>query len=95
MNQPLAYFPETAYAYLNAENGKQPSPEKSLQKMIAQFNGDDNVRGDKSNLYVARIWPKWSDDLSIEVQQLSRSILEVAYEKMLNEKELVASRQKS
>ncbi|EKY33931.1 exodeoxyribonuclease V subunit gamma [Vibrio cholerae] len=79
MNQPLAYFPKTALACVEAgfSRGKwQEDEEKSYKKMADTFNDSFYIKGEGGNRYIARIWPQWSDELAKTLRQLAITVLQ-------------------
>ncbi|EHS7464015.1 exodeoxyribonuclease V subunit gamma [Vibrio cholerae] len=79
MNQPLAYFPKTALACVEAgfSRGKwQEDEEKSYKKMADIFNDSFYIKGEGGNRYIARIWPQWSDELAKTLRQLAITVLQ-------------------
>ncbi|MGU3191519.1 exodeoxyribonuclease V subunit gamma, partial [Vibrio cholerae] len=79
MNQPLAYFPKTALACVEAgfSRGKwQDDEEKSYKKMADTFNDSFYIKGEGGNRYIARIWPQWSDELAKTLRQLAIKVLQ-------------------
>ncbi|EGQ9834595.1 exodeoxyribonuclease V subunit gamma [Vibrio cholerae] len=79
MNQPLAYFPKTALACVEAgfSRGKwQEDEEKSYKKMADTFNDSFYIKGEGGNRYIARIWPQWSDELAKTLRQLAIKVLQ-------------------
>ncbi|PMH41161.1 exodeoxyribonuclease V subunit gamma [Vibrio sp. 10N.286.49.B3] len=79
MSQPLAYFPKTALAGVEAgfSRGKWvDDEEKALKKMEATFNDGYQFAGEGSNSYIARIWPQWNEELAAQARQLSTLIMQ-------------------
>ncbi|MDE1514849.1 exodeoxyribonuclease V subunit gamma [Vibrio sp. dsl-7] len=81
MDQPLAYFPKTALACVEAgfSRGKyQPDEAKSYKKMADTFNDSYYLKGEGDNRYIARIWPQWSDELASALYSLAMGVLQTA-----------------
>ncbi|NAW55972.1 MULTISPECIES: exodeoxyribonuclease V subunit gamma [unclassified Vibrio] len=81
MTAPLAYFPQTALAGIEAgfSRGKWVDDEdKAVKKMAATFNDGYLVQGEGRDPYIARIWPQWDDALALEVRTLSALVLQNA-----------------
>jgi exodeoxyribonuclease V gamma subunit len=79
VNEPLAYFPKTAFAGIEANIKKGewvPDHEKSYSKMADAFNGGYFANGEGDDPYVARIWPDWSDNLAQQVALISAFVLQ-------------------
>ncbi|NLS13105.1 exodeoxyribonuclease V subunit gamma [Vibrio sp. SM6] len=80
MDAPLAYFPSTALANVEAGIGRsgvwQDDEDKALKKMAETFNPSYLSDGEGSNVYIQRIWPKWDDDLAKQVRALSQRVLQ-------------------
>ncbi|MFC3022303.1 exodeoxyribonuclease V subunit gamma [Vibrio zhugei] len=78
LNTPLAYFPRTALASIEAgfSRGKWVADDdKSRKKMAETFNDGFKTHGEGSNAYIQRIWPHWSEALANEVLRVSESVL--------------------
>ncbi|CAH0526742.1 exodeoxyribonuclease V subunit gamma [Vibrio hippocampi] len=81
LDQPLAYFPETAMDGVQANMVKgqwTPNQEKMLSKMATRFNGGYNMTGEGANLYIARVWSQWNDELAQESMRMTQWVLEPA-----------------
>ncbi|MDR9830199.1 exodeoxyribonuclease V subunit gamma [Vibrio sp. FNV 38] len=79
INKPLAYFPTTGLAAVEAgfSRGKWvEDEEKSLKKMVEAFQGGYMSRGEGENEYIARVWPRWDEDLANQVLSLSRLVIQ-------------------
>ena len=84
MTTPLAYFPSTALACVEAGFSRgswSEDEEKSLKKMAEIFNDGYQINGKKklgegSNTYISRIWPKWSDELALQVRDLATLVMQ-------------------
>ncbi|MDW6001676.1 exodeoxyribonuclease V subunit gamma [Vibrio mangrovi] len=82
MNYPLAYFPRTALAGIEAGFNRQgewhEDQDKADKKMREAFVGSDfsAVGGEGQNAYIGRIWPLWSDKLSQDVRLHTALILQ-------------------
>lgn len=79
MTTPLAYFPSTALACIEAGFNRgqwTENEEKSLLKMAETFNGGYFGNGEGTNAYIARIWPKWSDELASQVRDLAALVMQ-------------------
>ncbi len=81
MNQPLAYFPKTALAGIEACINKAgewvDDEEKCLSKMADMFNGGF-FPGEGTDSYISRIWPQWNDELAQQVRLNSSLVLQAA-----------------
>jgi len=81
MNQPLAYFPKTALAGVQACINKAgewvDDEETALKKMADSFN-DGFFAGEGSDNYISRIWPQWNDDLGQQVRLNASLVLQAA-----------------
>ncbi|MBW3698000.1 exodeoxyribonuclease V subunit gamma [Vibrio sp. T187] len=81
MTAPLPYFPRTALAGVEAgfSRGKWvDDEEKSLKKMGETFNDSFAFTGEGRDSYIARIWPKWDDELAAQSRLYSSLILQGA-----------------
>ncbi|NVD05984.1 exodeoxyribonuclease V subunit gamma [Vibrio sp. JPW-9-11-11] len=79
MTQPLAYFPKTALANIEAGFSRghwADNEEKALKKMADTFNDGYLSMGEGNNAYIARIWPSWDEALAADVRRLSQKIME-------------------
>ncbi len=79
MTEPLAYFPNTALASIEAgfSRGKWVDDrEKSLKKMAETFHDGYMTRGEGSNVYIARIWPQWHEELAEQVRLLASLVIQ-------------------
>lgn len=79
MTEPLAYFPNTALASIEAgfSRGKWiDDREKSLKKMAETFHDGYMTRGEGSNVYIARIWPQWHEELAEQVRLLASLVIQ-------------------
>ncbi|HAS62353.1 MAG TPA: exonuclease V subunit gamma, partial [Vibrio sp.] len=80
MTKPLAYFPKTSLAAIDAGFSRggewADDEEKSLKKMIDAFNDGFISQGEGNNSYIARIWPQWNDELAQEVRQLAALVIQ-------------------
>lgn len=79
MTEPLAYFPKTALASIEAgfNRGKWiEDQDKSLKKMAECFNDGYMTTGEGGNVYIARIWPQWSDELAQQVHLLATLVMQ-------------------
>jgi exodeoxyribonuclease V gamma subunit len=95
MNAPLPYFPATALAGVEAGFNRkgewQVDEEKSSQKMQEAFRGSEFTYGEGSNIYIARMWPQWSESLGRELTRYSSLVLQTprlwvkAYEDIASE----------
>lgn len=60
MNQPLAYFPKTAFTGIERQlKGK----EDTESKMAQVFNDSYSFAGEGSDAYISRVWPEWNNAL--------------------------------
>ncbi|MGO1297023.1 MAG: exodeoxyribonuclease V subunit gamma [Vibrio sp.] len=78
LNTPLAYFPRTALASIEAGFSRGQwvaDDDKSRKKMAETFNDGFKTRGEGNNAYIQRIWPHWSDELAHDVLRMSESVL--------------------
>lgn len=92
LNQPLAYFPKTAMAAMQAHIGRDGSwkddddiEQKALTKMAECFNDGYLFAGEGSDNYIQRVWPQWQDGLAQEANQLAALVLQAA---VVNSKEI-------
>ncbi len=79
MTQPLAYFPKTALASVEAGFSRGnwvDDEEKSLKKMADTFNDGYMVNGEGNNAYIARIWPTWNEELAAQVRTLAALVIQ-------------------
>lgn len=94
MNQPLCYFPKTALTQLKTEAGKGkklPTEEEIEKKMADEFNGNQRVAGEGSDIYISRLWPVWNQELSQHTRAYSHEILKKALENVVDGRELAAN----
>ncbi len=95
MNEPLAYFPKTALAGLNAQVSKgkvTPSKEDIYKKMAAEFNGTQQISGEGSDSYISRLWPKWNEELAQKNLHYADEILKKAVENAADGRKLAANK---
>ena len=92
LNQPLAYFPKTAMAAIQAHIGRDGSwksdeetEQKALTKMTECFNDGYLFAGEGSDDYIQRVWPQWNDDVAQEANQLAALVLQAV---VVNSKEI-------
>lgn len=81
MTQPLAYFPKTALAAIEAGISRgqwNDDEEKALKKMADTFNDGFLGAGEGADSYISRIWPKWNDQLAHQVRLMSSLVLQGA-----------------
>ena len=80
MTKPLAYFPKTSLASVEAGFSRggtwADDEEKSLKKMADAFNDGFMSSGEGNNAYISRIWPQWNDELAQEVRTLSALVIQ-------------------
>ena len=79
MTTPLAYFPNTALACVEAGFNRgswSESQEKSFKKMAEVFNDGYFNKGEGANTYINRIWPQWSDELASQVWELAALVIQ-------------------
>ncbi|HDM8039818.1 TPA: exodeoxyribonuclease V subunit gamma [Vibrio fluvialis] len=79
MTAPLAYFPKTALAGVEAGFSRGQwvdDEEKSLKKMAETFNDGFMTSGEGNNHYIARLWPQWTDELAHQVRVLASLVLQ-------------------
>ncbi len=80
MTQPLAYFPKTALAAIEAGFSRggewADDEEKSLKKMADAFNDSFIASGEGRDAYIARIWPQWNEQLAQEVRTLAALVMQ-------------------
>ena len=80
MTQPLAYFPKTSLAAIEAGFSRggtwADDEEKSLKKMAEAFNDGFMSSGEGNNAYIGRIWPQWNDALAQEVRTLAALVIQ-------------------
>ena len=92
LNQPLAYFPKTAMAAIQAHIGRDGSwksdeetEQKALTKMAECFNDGYLFAGEGSDDYIQRVWPQWNDDVAQDANQLAALVLQAV---VVNSKEI-------
>lgn len=92
LNQPLAYFPKTAMAAIQAHIGRDGSwkddadtEQKALTKMAECFNDGYLFAGEGSDDYIKRVWPQWQDEVAQQANQLAALVLQAA---VVNSKEI-------
>lgn len=81
MQEPLAYFPRSAGAGIEAGffRGKWVGDqEKMLSKMMDTFNDGYLSSGEGSDPYIARVWPRWGDELAQQAHLLASLVLQSA-----------------
>ncbi|MCU8394357.1 exodeoxyribonuclease V subunit gamma [Vibrio vulnificus] len=81
MTQPLAYFPKTALAAIEAGISRgqwNDDEEKALKKMADTFNDGFLGAGEGADSYISRIWPKWNEQLAHQVRLMSSLVLQGA-----------------
>ncbi len=82
LSQPLAYFPKTAWAAIEAgfnKSGDYSSDlEKASKKMSAAFEPGYMSSGEGENPYIARIWPQWQPSLAQEALWAAERVLLLA-----------------
>lgn len=80
MTQPLAYFPKTSLAAIDAGFSRggawADDEEKSLKKMADAFNDGFMSSGEGNNAYISRIWPQWNDGVAQEVRTLAALVIQ-------------------
>ncbi|RTZ15285.1 exodeoxyribonuclease V subunit gamma [Vibrio aquaticus] len=79
MTEPLAYFPKTALASVEAGFNRGnwvDDEEKSLKKMADTFNDSFMAAGEGNNDYIARIWPNWNDELAAQLRTMTALVLQ-------------------
>ncbi|MGF1775584.1 exodeoxyribonuclease V subunit gamma [Vibrio nomapromontoriensis] len=79
LDQPLAYFPETAMAGIEANYSRgawKPDDEKMLSKMEAKFVGGYMVTGEGGNAYISRVWPQWEESMAQESKRIAAQVLQ-------------------
>ncbi len=79
MNEPLAYFPRTALAGVEAgfSRGKWvDDEEKCFKKMEGAFNDGYMMSGEGSDPYIARVWSQWNDELAAQSRTLTGLVLQ-------------------
>ncbi|UTM57862.1 exodeoxyribonuclease V subunit gamma [Photobacterium sp. CCB-ST2H9] len=81
-SDPLPYFPRTVLSGLEAlqdKSGNWLTDEDTLlkaqTKMAAVFQDSYLLRGEGSNVYIARVWPQWQDDLAADVMAWGERVL--------------------
>lgn len=92
LNQPLAYFPKTAMAAIQAHIGRDGSwksdeetEQKALTKMAECFNDGYLFAGEGCDDYIQRVWPQWNDDVAQDANQLAALVLQAV---VVNSKEI-------
>ncbi|KJY80429.1 exodeoxyribonuclease V subunit gamma [Vibrio nigripulchritudo] len=82
MNQPLAYFPKTALAGIQACINKAgewvDDEEAAFKKMADAFNDGYLFPGEGSDRYIQRIWSSWDDDLGKAIRLNASLVLQAA-----------------
>ncbi|WP_036818400.1 exodeoxyribonuclease V subunit gamma, partial [Photobacterium sanctipauli] len=80
LTQPLAYFPRTVLAGMQARLDKQgnwcddeDTLGKAKGKMAEAFNGGYMFEGEGNNAYINRVWPEWHDELAADLQSWGES----------------------
>jgi exodeoxyribonuclease V gamma subunit len=94
MTSPIAYFPKTALACIEAgfSRGKWvEDEEKSLKKMSECFNDGYATAGEGNNAYIARIWPTWNDELAQQARLLSCLVLQAPRLQLVDSADAVGS----
>ncbi|UUM30002.1 exodeoxyribonuclease V subunit gamma [Vibrio japonicus] len=79
MTEPLAYFPKTALASVEAGFSRGSwvdDEEKSLKKMSDTFNDGYMTSGEGNNAYIARIWPIWNDVLAAQARTMATLVMQ-------------------
>ncbi|MEZ8193473.1 exodeoxyribonuclease V subunit gamma [Vibrio cortegadensis] len=79
MTEPLPYFPKTALAGVEAGFSRGnwvDDEEKSLKKMADTFNDGYAFTGEGRDSYIARIWPKWDDELALQARLYSSLVMQ-------------------
>ncbi|WP_194437944.1 exodeoxyribonuclease V subunit gamma [Vibrio fluminensis] len=80
MTKPLAYFPKTSLAAIEAGFSRggewADDEEKSLKKMADAFNDSFIAPGEGKDTYIARIWPQWNEQLAQEVRTLAALVMQ-------------------
>lgn len=79
LDKPLAYFPESALAGVEANFSRgswTPDDEKMLSKMEARFIGGYMQTGEGENPYISRVWSEWDDGLANELKLVTQLVLE-------------------
>ncbi|PSV25004.1 exodeoxyribonuclease V subunit gamma [Photobacterium sp. GB-56] len=92
LNQPLAYFPKTAHAGIQACVDKQgnwkddeQTIEKAYSKMADCFNDGYFFAGEGADEYINRVWTHWNDELAQNSYVLALKVLQAA---VLNSEEV-------
>ncbi|MCG9683399.1 exodeoxyribonuclease V subunit gamma [Vibrio sp. Isolate23] len=91
MTTPLAYFPNTALACVEAGFNRGnwvDDEEKALKKMADTFNDSYLSPGEGANCYIARIWPQWSEELAMQVRLLTTLVLQAPRLTVKNNQEI-------
>ncbi|WP_064602154.1 exodeoxyribonuclease V subunit gamma [Photobacterium sp. J15] len=85
LTRPLAYFPRTALAGLQACQDKQGNwcddadiLDKAKAKMAEAFNGGYMFEGEGNNAYIYRVWPEWNCELADDATQQAEQLLKPA-----------------
>lgn len=81
MTTPLAYFPRTALAGIQAGFSRgqwSGNEEKMLSAMESAFNDGYKQQGEGGDLYIARIWSQWDDALAHEAYLYASLVLQGA-----------------
>ncbi|WP_318523355.1 exodeoxyribonuclease V subunit gamma [Photobacterium leiognathi] len=92
LNQPLAYFPKTAHAGIQACVDKEGNwkddeltVEKAYDKMAGCFNDGYLFAGEGADEYINRVWTHWNDELAQTSYVLALKVLQAA---VLNSEEV-------
>ena len=59
--------------------------------MADEFNGNQRVAGEGSDIYISRLWPVWNQELSQHTRAYSHEILKKALENVVDGRELAAN----
>jgi len=90
MTSPIPYFPKTVLACVEAgfSRGKWVDDEtKSLKKMADTFNDGFATSGEGNDVYIARIWPEWNEDLAQQVRLLATLVLQTPRLQLIDSEE--------
>lgn len=95
---PLAYFPRSCWAWLEAALGPlsdnprgigfdpatldEKTQEKAQKALLGAFEDNFIRQGEGRDPYIARVWPQWHEALEAELQQRACQVLLPIYQQM-------------
>jgi exodeoxyribonuclease V gamma subunit len=74
LNQPLAYFPKTAFVGIEAKI-KQTDDAHLSKKMAEMYLGNSMVVGEVSNPYFSRLWPALTPSIEANLLAIANDVL--------------------